>query len=95
MLLIHSSLIHFLRLKGISEAMQTTNSNSTTPDKFELLESLPQDVSTVTQDAEEDDTVSIVASLGETDPGDKEWTRIQLPRIDLADGSNMSTSTRY
>lgn len=43
----------------------------------------------MTQEAEEDDSVSVVVSLGETDPGDKEWTRIQLPRVDVTEGSSI------
>ncbi|KAF7407686.1 hypothetical protein HZH66_002223 [Vespula vulgaris] len=69
--------------------IQSINSNSTTPDKFEILESPPRDVSNATQDPEEDDSVSVVVSLGETDPGDKEWTRIQLPRTDVTEGSTI------
>ncbi|KAG7187845.1 hypothetical protein KM043_016879 [Ampulex compressa] len=69
--------------------IQTLNSSSTTPDKFELLESPPRDTSTATHEVEEDDSVSVVVSLGETDPGDKEWTRIQLPRIDVTEESSI------
>ncbi|XP_015186893.1 PREDICTED: lisH domain and HEAT repeat-containing protein KIAA1468 homolog isoform X1 [Polistes dominula] len=72
-----------------NDTIQSINSNSTTPDKFEILESPPRDVSNATQDPEEDDTVSVVVSLGETDPGDKEWTRIQLPRADVTEGSTI------
>lgn len=43
----------------------------------------------MTQEVEEDDSVSVVVSLGETDPGDKEWTRIQLPRVDVTEGSSI------
>lgn len=75
--------------QGSSGTIQTINSNSTTPDKFELLETPARDTSTVTQEAEEDDSVSVVVSLGETDPGDKEWTRIQLPRVDVTEGSSI------
>ncbi|XP_076546511.1 RAB11-binding protein RELCH homolog isoform X2 [Osmia lignaria lignaria] len=72
-----------------SGTIQTLNSSSTTPDKFELLETPARDTSTVTQEPEEDDSVSVVVSLGETDPGDKEWTRIQLPRVDVTEGSSI------
>ncbi|XP_076170747.1 RAB11-binding protein RELCH homolog isoform X1 [Ptiloglossa arizonensis] len=75
--------------QGSSGTIQTINSSSTTPDKFELLETPPRDTSTATQEAEEDDSVSVVVSLGETDPGDKEWTRIQLPRVDVTEGSSI------
>lgn len=75
--------------QGSSGTIQTINSNSTTPDKFELLETPARDTSTVTQEAEEEDSVSVVVSLGETDPGDKEWTRIQLPRVDVTEGSSI------
>ncbi|XP_017887570.1 RAB11-binding protein RELCH homolog isoform X1 [Ceratina calcarata] len=75
--------------QGSSGTIQTINSNSTTPDKFELLETPARDTSTVTQEPEEDDSVSVVVSLGETDPGDKEWTRIQLPRVDVTEGSSI------
>lgn len=36
-------------------------------------------------------------SLGETDPGDKEWTRIQLPRTDVTEGSTILSNapSRY
>ncbi|XP_003702013.2 RAB11-binding protein RELCH homolog isoform X1 [Megachile rotundata] len=72
-----------------SGTIQTINSSSTTPDKFELLETPARDTSTVTHEPEEDDSVSVVVSLGETDPGDKEWTRIQLPRVDVTEGSSI------
>ncbi|CAK9833252.1 RAB11-binding protein RELCH, partial [Anthophora retusa] len=72
--------------QGSSGTIQTINSNSTTPDKFELLETPARDTSNVAQEPEEDDSVSVVVSLGETDPGDKEWTRIQLPRVDVSEG---------
>ncbi|CAL7935188.1 unnamed protein product [Xylocopa violacea] len=75
--------------QGSTGTIQTINSNSTTPDKFELLETPARDASTVTQEPEEDDSVSVVVSLGETDPGDKEWTRIQLPRVDVTEGSSI------
>lgn len=77
--------------------IQSINSNSTTPDKFEILESPPRDASNATQDPEEDDSVSVVVSLGETDPGDKEWTRIQLPRTDVTEGSTILSNapSRY
>ncbi|XP_024935495.1 lisH domain and HEAT repeat-containing protein KIAA1468 isoform X2 [Cephus cinctus] len=65
--------------------IETTNSNSTTPDKFELLESPPQDISTTTQEPEEEDSASVAVSLGETDPGDREWTRLQVPILDVTD----------
>ncbi|KAG5317288.1 K1468 protein, partial [Pseudoatta argentina] len=68
--------------------IRTINSNSTTPDKFELLEPLPRDMSTTTQEPEEDDSVSAVVSLDETDPGDKEWTRLQLPRVNITEKSS-------
>ena len=77
----------FFLLQGSSGTLQTLNSTSTTPDKFELLESPPQDVSTVTQDLEEEDSVSIVVSIGETDPGDKDWTRIQFSNADITESS--------
>ena len=75
--------------QGSSGTIQTINSSSTTPDKFELLETPPRDASNATQEPEEDDSVSVVVSLGETDPGDKEWTRIQLPRVDVTEGSSI------
>ncbi|XP_076243392.1 RAB11-binding protein RELCH homolog [Calliopsis andreniformis] len=75
--------------QGSCGTIQTINSSSTTPDKFELLETPPRDTSTATQEPEEDDSVSVVVSLGETDPGDKEWTRIQLPRVDVTEGSSI------
>ncbi|XP_076658534.1 RAB11-binding protein RELCH homolog [Halictus rubicundus] len=75
--------------QGSSGTIQTLNSSSTTPDKFELLETPPRDTSTATHEPEEDDSVSVVVSLGETDPGDKEWTRIQLPRVDVTEGSSI------
>ncbi|KYM94013.1 hypothetical protein ALC62_15375 [Cyphomyrmex costatus] len=69
--------------------IRTINSNSTTPDKFELLEPLPRDMSITTQEPEEDDSVSAVVSLDETDPGDKEWTRLQLPRLNITEKSSV------
>lgn len=48
-----------------------------------MLESLPRDMSAATQEPEEDDSASAVVSLDETDPGDKEWTRLQLPRVNI------------
>lgn len=42
-----------------------------------------------TQEPEEDDSASAVVSLDETDPGDKEWTRLQLPRINIAEKSSV------
>ncbi|XP_043287266.1 RAB11-binding protein RELCH homolog isoform X2 [Venturia canescens] len=68
---------------NLEDAMQTPNSNSTTPDKFELLDTLSRENFQVTQEIEEDDSASAVISLVDTDPGDKDWTRIQLPRIDV------------
>ncbi|XP_077254988.1 RAB11-binding protein RELCH homolog isoform X2 [Temnothorax americanus] len=74
---------------GSCGTIRTINSNSTTPDKFELLEPLPRDISTTTQEPEEDDSASAVVSLDETDPGDKEWTRLQLPRINVTEKSSV------
>ncbi|KYQ57830.1 hypothetical protein ALC60_03186 [Trachymyrmex zeteki] len=74
---------------GSCGTIRTINSNSTTPDKFELLEPLPRDMSTTTQEPEEDDSVSAVVSLDETDPGDKEWTRLQLPRVNITEKSSV------
>jgi len=71
----------FYLQSGSCGTIRTINSSSTTPDKFELLESLPRDISNITQEPEEDDSASAVISLDETDPGDKEWTRLQLPRV--------------
>ncbi|XP_011695145.1 PREDICTED: lisH domain and HEAT repeat-containing protein KIAA1468 homolog isoform X2 [Wasmannia auropunctata] len=73
---------------GSCGTIRTINSNSTTPDKFELLEPLPRDMSTTTQELEEDDSASAVVSLDETDPGDKEWTRLQLPRVNITEKSS-------
>lgn len=42
-----------------------------------------------TQEPEEDDSASVVVSLDETDPGDKEWTRLQLPRINVTERSSV------
>ncbi|KAL6258755.1 hypothetical protein P5V15_010703 [Pogonomyrmex californicus] len=74
---------------GSCGTIRTINSSSTTPDKFELLEPLPRDMSTTTQEPEEDDSVSAVVSLDETDPGDKEWTRLQLPRVNVTEKSSV------
>ncbi|KYM80526.1 hypothetical protein ALC53_09076 [Atta colombica] len=74
---------------GSCGTIRTINSNSTTPDKFELLEPLPRDISITTQEPEEDDSVSAVVSLDETDPGDKEWTRLQLPRVNITEKSSV------
>lgn len=83
------SVVDFFLQQGSSGTIQTLNSSSTTPDKFELLETPPRDASAATQEPEEDDSVSVVVSLGDTDPGDKEWTRIQLPRVDVTEGSSI------
>ncbi|XP_020279008.1 lisH domain and HEAT repeat-containing protein KIAA1468 homolog isoform X2 [Pseudomyrmex gracilis] len=82
---------------GSCGTIRTINSSSTTPDKFELLESLPRDMSTTTQEPEEDDSASAVVSLDETDPGDKEWTRLQLPRVNITERSSVlpTVSSRY
>lgn len=80
--------ILFYLQSGSSGTIRTINSSSTTPDKFELLESLPRDMSTTTQEPEEDDA-SAVVSLDETDPGDKEWTRLQLPRVNITEKSSV------
>lgn len=69
------------------DAVRTLNSNSTTPDKFELLDTPSRDGFNVPQEIEEDDSASAVVSLVDTDPGDKDWTRIQLPRVDVTDTS--------
>ncbi|XP_072747447.1 RAB11-binding protein RELCH homolog isoform X2 [Anoplolepis gracilipes] len=74
---------------GSCGTIRTINSSSTTPDKFELLESLPRDMSITTQEPEEDDSASAVVSLDETDPGDKEWTRLQLPRVNITEKSSI------
>ncbi|XP_011138092.2 lisH domain and HEAT repeat-containing protein KIAA1468 homolog [Harpegnathos saltator] len=71
---------------GSCGTIRTINSSSTTPDKFEMLEALPRD--TATQEPEEDDSASAVVSLDETDPGDKEWTRLQLPRVNIIERSS-------
>lgn len=73
---------------GSCGTIRTINSSSTTPDKFEMLEPLPRDISTATQEPEEDDSASAVVSLDETDPGDKEWTRLQLPRVNIIERSS-------
>ncbi|KAL6426044.1 hypothetical protein ACFW04_008967 [Cataglyphis niger] len=73
--------------------IRTINSSSTTPDKFELLESLPRDMSITTQEPEEDDSASAVVSLDETDPGDKEWTRLQLPKVNITEKSSVLPTT--
>ncbi|KAL0118085.1 hypothetical protein PUN28_009038 [Cardiocondyla obscurior] len=79
---------------GSCGTIRTINSNSTTPDKFELLEPLPRDMSTTTQEPEEDDSASAIVSLDETDPGDKEWTRLQLPRVNITEkSSTLSTAS--
>lgn len=74
---------------GSCGTIRTINSSSTTPDKFELLEPLPRDMSIATQEPEEDDSASAVVSLDETDPGDKEWTRLQLPRVNVTEKSSV------
>ncbi|OXU27774.1 hypothetical protein TSAR_009523 [Trichomalopsis sarcophagae] len=83
-----------------SGTILTLNSSSTTPDKFEMLESPPQDASSsqaALPEAEEDDSASMVVSLGETETSEREWTRIHFPRTDLTDSSaNESDSpSRY
>ncbi|XP_033223376.1 RAB11-binding protein RELCH homolog isoform X2 [Belonocnema kinseyi] len=73
-------------VEGSCGTLQTFNSTSSTPEKFELLESPPQNVSNTTQNLEED-SVSVVVSIGETDPGDKDWTRIQFSNTDITESS--------
>ncbi|XP_063983831.1 RAB11-binding protein RELCH homolog [Diachasmimorpha longicaudata] len=67
--------------QNAAQIVQTLSSSSTTPDKFEMLES-PRETTTK-EDPEEEDSISVVVSLGDTDPGDKDWTRIHLPRMDV------------
>ncbi|XP_046607039.1 RAB11-binding protein RELCH homolog isoform X1 [Neodiprion virginianus] len=69
--------------KDSTGTIQTINSNSSTPEKFEILDSMLQDISNMTQESCGDDTTSVVTSLNETDPGDREWTTLQLPRPDV------------
>ncbi|XP_011504966.1 PREDICTED: lisH domain and HEAT repeat-containing protein KIAA1468 homolog [Ceratosolen solmsi marchali] len=78
--------------QGSSGTIQTLNSSSTTPDKFEMLESPPQDVSSsnAAQEIEEDDSTSMVVSLGETETSERDWTRIHLTRT--ADASDSTAS---
>lgn len=77
---------------GSCGTIRTINSSSTTPDKFEMLESLPRDMSTATQEPEEDDSVSAVFSLDEIDPGDREWTSLQLPRVNITSKEVLPTT---
>lgn len=83
----------FYLQSGSYGTIRTINSSSTTPDKFELLESLPRDMSITTQEPEEDDSASAVVSLDETDPGDKEWTRLQLPKVNITEKSSVLPTT--
>lgn len=79
----------FVKQEG-SGTILTLDSSSTTPDKFEMLESPPQDASSsqaAMPEAEEDDSASMVVSLGETETSEREWTRIHFPRTDLTDSS--------
>ncbi|KAF7994246.1 hypothetical protein HCN44_003336 [Aphidius gifuensis] len=69
-------------------ANQNLSSNSTTPDKFEILESPTRGSSEIectenNEEEEEDSSISAVVSLGDTDPGDNNWTKLQLPRMDV------------
>lgn len=77
----------------MNSALQNENSNSTTPDKFELVESLSRDISNITQEPEEDDSASAIVSIGETDSGDREWTRIQLPKTDNSHQATLLNAT--
>ncbi|XP_058801173.1 RAB11-binding protein RELCH homolog [Phymastichus coffea] len=76
--------------QGSSGTIPTLNSSSTTPDKFEMLEtpSTSQPANNVTPAvAEEDDNASMVVSIGETETSERDWTRIHLSKGDLIDGS--------
>ncbi|XP_014225659.1 lisH domain and HEAT repeat-containing protein KIAA1468 homolog [Trichogramma pretiosum] len=71
---------------GRSGTTQTSDSNSTTPDKFELLESPPMQEGLISQqlpETEEDDSGSIVVSIGETEASERDWTRIQYLKNDV------------
>ncbi|XP_012276159.1 lisH domain and HEAT repeat-containing protein KIAA1468 homolog isoform X2 [Orussus abietinus] len=72
---------------------QNMNSMATTPEKFEILDSPSQDTSVTTRQPGEADSSSVAVSLGETDPGDRDWTKIQLSRVDGMEGSSTSTSS--
>ncbi|KAJ8683790.1 hypothetical protein QAD02_019582 [Eretmocerus hayati] len=78
-----------------SSIMNALNSSSTTPDKFEMLESPPQDVSSpiIVPETEEDDSASMAVSIGETETSERDWTRIHFPRTDFTDGSSTSSNS--
>ncbi|XP_014219882.1 lisH domain and HEAT repeat-containing protein KIAA1468 homolog [Copidosoma floridanum] len=85
--------------KGSSGTIQTLNSSSTTPDKFEMLETPAQDASSTIavqeneDSVQEDDSASMVVSIGETETSERDWTRIHFLRADLPDGAISSANT--
>ncbi|KAK0082778.1 hypothetical protein PV325_009838 [Microctonus aethiopoides] len=72
--------------ENITEIIETeVISDAIMQDKFEMVEPPYQQTFTVNQEADdEEDSTSVVLSLGETvdtDPSEKDWTRIQLPKM--------------
>ncbi|XP_057332305.1 RAB11-binding protein RELCH homolog [Microplitis mediator] len=68
-------------------------STSTTPEKLDPLDSVHQETLSCSQEPDEDDSISIsaVMSLEDTDPGDKDWTKVQLSRLDIPVESSSSS----
>lgn len=59
----------------------TAISTSTTPDKFEIVESLQG----TSQDTDQDESsTSVVLSISDSDAADKDWMKIKLPEINRA-----------
>lgn len=54
-----------------------------------MLETPPQDASSsnALPEVEEDDTASMVVSIGETETSEREWTRIHYQGRDITDSS--------
>lgn len=54
-----------------------------------MLETPPQDASSsnAAPEAEEDDSASMVVSIGETETSEREWTRIHYQRTDVTDST--------
>ncbi|KAH0560681.1 RAB11-binding protein RELCH homolog [Cotesia glomerata] len=64
-------------------------STSTTPEKLDALESVHQETLSGSQVDDDSISISAVMSLEDTDPGDKDWTKVQLSRLDIPESSSV------
>ncbi|XP_066591487.1 RAB11-binding protein RELCH homolog [Prorops nasuta] len=89
-----------LQMKNNAE-FTAADSNSTTSEKFDFVESPSRETKSNPQgnhddndddDDDDENCASIAFSLGETDPGDKEWTQLQIPQIRCIDTSDSSSA---